>query len=60
MAAPSPIACALGELIALERRCCPFLAFELRSEAEGGDVTLRIGGRAGVREFVGATFLPRS
>ena len=49
---------ALGELIALERRCCPFLAFELRSEAEHGAVTLHIGGRDGVREFVGATFVP--
>jgi hypothetical protein len=48
----------LGELVALERRCCPFLAFELRSEAEHGAVTLHIGGREGVREFVGATFLP--
>jgi hypothetical protein len=50
---------ALGELIALERRCCPFLAFELRSEAELGEVSLHISGRPGVREFVAETFLPR-
>jgi hypothetical protein len=51
---------AIGELIALERRCCPFLAFELRSEPEGGPVTLDVGGRPGARDFVRATFLPPS
>jgi hypothetical protein len=36
----------------LERRCCPFFAFELASAADGGAVWLRITGRPGVKGFL--------
>jgi hypothetical protein len=37
----------LAEFIALERVCCPFLNFELRWEAEGGPVWLKVTGGQG-------------
>jgi hypothetical protein len=42
----------LAEFIAGERLCCPFLNFDLRVEAEGGPVWLRLTGPEGVREFL--------
>lgn len=37
---------------ALERRCCPFFAFELSAGADGGPVWLRITGRPGAKAFM--------
>jgi hypothetical protein len=45
-----------GEFISYERRCCPFLRFELAVEADGGAVCLALGGGEGVRDFLRATF----
>ena len=42
-----------GEWIALERRCCPFLSFEL-TRAPDGVVTLSLTGPAGVKTFLAA------
>lgn len=42
----------LAEFIAGERLCCPFLNFDLRVEAEGGPVWLRLTGPEGVKEFL--------
>ena len=42
----------LGELVALERLCCPFLAFDLSIPAERGLVTLHIYGRLGAKSFL--------
>jgi|SRR6185503_14490622 hypothetical protein len=36
----------------LERKCCPFFAFELDLAADRGPLWLRITGRAGVKEFM--------
>ncbi len=36
----------------LERKCCPFLRFQLESAPEGGDVVLRLTGRTGVKAFL--------
>ena len=36
----------------LERKCCPFFAFELSAAAERGPLWLTITGRAGVKEFM--------
>jgi hypothetical protein len=36
----------------LERRCCPFFAFELTSAADRGAVWLRITGKPGVKAFL--------
>jgi hypothetical protein len=48
----------LGELVALERRCCPFLAFTLEVQAEQGGVTLEIHGDPATKAFIAATFGP--
>jgi len=45
------------EWIGLERRCCPFLRFELAFEPDGGPLWLRLGGAAGVKEFLAANGL---
>jgi hypothetical protein len=50
----------LGELLGLERRCCPFLAFTLEVAAQPGGVTLDIHGGPGVKAFVAQTFAPES
>jgi hypothetical protein len=42
---------ALGEWIALERRCCPFLHFRLDIEP-AGKTTLALTGGSGVKEFL--------
>lgn len=44
----------LVEWVALERRCCPFLEFEILLGLEGEPVILRLTGGAGVREFLAA------
>jgi|SRR5215831_12262740 len=36
----------------LEKKCCPFFAFELDAAAEHGPLWLRITGRPGVKEFM--------
>ena len=43
---------ALAELIGLERRCCPFLNFELVVPEAHGPVRMEIAGRDGVKEFL--------
>jgi len=41
-----------AEFISLEKLCCPFLAFRLELEAEGGPVRLSLRGREGVKAFI--------
>ena len=36
----------------LERKCCPFFAFELELESHGGPLWLRIRGAEGVKAFI--------
>ena len=46
----------VGELLALERLCCPFLRFAL--EVDSSEVAvLKMSGRDGVHEFIRATFV---
>ncbi|HEX8276312.1 MAG TPA: hypothetical protein VF615_26970 [Longimicrobiaceae bacterium] len=40
--------------VANERRCCPFLRFELSAAPAAGPVRLRITGPAGTRDFLRA------
>lgn len=50
---------AAGELlqwVEAERRCCPFLDFEVRLAREDGARTLQMTGRQGVKEFLAAEF----
>jgi hypothetical protein len=44
------------ELVTLERRCCPFLKFQIEIEAEEGGAWLRLTGREGVKDFLAAEF----
>jgi hypothetical protein len=44
----------VAEFISLERRCCPFLKFQLEAGGANESITLRIRGRAGVKEFLAA------
>jgi hypothetical protein len=41
-----------AEWITLERRCCPFIAFELEVGREGGPLWLSLTGREGVKPFL--------
>jgi hypothetical protein len=40
--------------VANERRCCPFLRFDLAVEPDGGSLTLRMTGREGVKAVLQA------
>ena len=42
----------IAEWVMLERRCCPFLSFELVFEADRGPVELRLRGPQGTKEFI--------
>lgn len=44
----------LIQLINAERACCPFFAFGLHFEPEGGPIRLRVRGPEGTKEFVKA------
>ena len=44
----------VAEWITLERRCCPFLNFDLKWDAGEEFPTLQLGGRKGVKEFLAA------
>ena len=49
----------LLEFIAAERRCCPFLRFELVFEPHGGPLWLRMRGSPRVKAFIAETFSSR-
>ncbi len=44
----------LAEFIAGERLCCPFFAFALRVERDGGPVWLELTGDTGIHAFIQA------
>jgi hypothetical protein len=44
----------IAEWIPLERRCCPFLAFDVDWPAGKAGPSLHLGGRPGVKEFLAA------
>ena len=47
------------EFIAAERRCCPFLTFELAFEPHGGPLWLRMRGAPQVKAFIAEAFNTR-
>ena len=47
---------AVAELIAAERECCRFLAFELTAEPNMGPVTVRVTGPSVAKELLKAMF----
>ena len=44
----------LARWVALERRCCPFLAVGVQLTPDGGPLRVRLTGPAGTREFLAA------
>lgn len=42
----------IAEVLERERRCCPFLRFEIRAEPGEGPVWLRVDGPPGTRTFL--------
>lgn len=42
----------IAEFIAIERLCCPFFNFAMEAGPPDAPLTLRIGGREGVKEFI--------
>ena len=46
----------LLEFIAAERRCCPFLTFEIAFEPHGGPLWLRMRGSPRVKAFIAEAF----
>ena len=42
----------VADLIAAERECCPFIAFELAAHPNAGPVVVRMTGPAGAKEFL--------
>jgi hypothetical protein len=46
----------LLEFIAAERRCCPFLSFEIAFEPHQGPLWLRMRGSPRVKSFIAETF----
>jgi len=46
----------IAEWVDLERACCPFFAFNLELEREGGPFWLRLTGREGVKPFIQSEF----
>jgi hypothetical protein len=52
--AEEPVLLLLAEFVGLERRCCPFLDFNVEVESEVGPVWLSITGEEGVKRFLRA------
>ena len=48
----SELLLALAAMIDAERRCCPFLRFQVLAEADNGPVWLEVTGPKGTREFL--------
>ena len=44
----------VAQFLSRERRCCPFLTFEIRVGARGGPVWLHLTGPDGTRNFLAA------
>jgi hypothetical protein len=49
-----PVLMHAAEFIALERLCCPFFAFTLSVEPEGGAMWLKLTGGDGIKPFIRA------
>ena len=46
----------VAEFISFERRCCPFLSFQISLNGSDEAVTVQLTGRDGVKEFLAAEF----
>lgn len=50
---------AIVEFVEAERRCCPFLAFDIGFESHSGPIWLRLRGSPRVKAFIAETFASR-
>ena len=51
----------IARFVANERKCCPFMTFDIKVAPDGGAITLRMTGPAGTREVLEAELdLPTS
>jgi hypothetical protein len=50
----------VARFVANERKCCPFVDFDIRVEHDGGPVWLRMAGPEGTREVLAAAMQPAS
>jgi hypothetical protein len=48
----SPTFRLLSEWVLMERLCCPFFEFQIRSASDGGPLSLRLTGRDGTKDFI--------
>lgn len=46
----------VAEFISFERRCCPFLSFQISLNESDEAITVQLTGRHGVKEFLAAEF----
>lgn len=46
----------LADLITVERKCCPFLLFDLRLEPANGPIWLELTGPEGTKDFLRSLF----
>lgn len=46
----------IAEFVLLERRCCPFLNFQISLKEDDDAITVCLSGRSGVKEFLAAEF----
>jgi hypothetical protein len=60
IAGGAPTLAQLGDLIALARRRCPFLGFDLRCPPEDGEVALRIWGPHEAKASIRGMFVEQS
>lgn len=53
---PSSTLMTAAEWVSLERKCCPFFAFEIEQQKDQGPVWLRVTGSEGVKAFIEEEF----
>lgn len=46
----------IAEFVGLERRCCPFLSFQINIDSSNHSISIGLSGREGVKEFLAAEF----
>jgi hypothetical protein len=56
VSAETSVLARLGEFLALERLCCPFLTFDLSISDGRGPVTLHVHGGPGTKPFLRSAF----
>lgn len=53
---PPGVLTTTAQWVSLERKCCPFFAFEIVLEKDNGPLWLRVTGSEGIKAFIRAEF----